>query len=157
MSGSLNPLLFFPSEFLNDAFQTRNVENTRSLVDAKPVAYVGLLCFFLCAAPQGAPNFIVDLCEERMMPDGSVSKSPDLSSGGLSRGDHGENHRHIGAIWDTVHRWDTEKTTPRFFAVDSDGFCLHFEHRKLRELELEDHFPQTFDRFGNGLGYPLVN
>jgi hypothetical protein len=58
-------------------------------------------CFFFCAAPQGAPNFIVDLCEERMMPDGSVSKSPDLSSVGLSRRDHGENHRHIGAIWDT--------------------------------------------------------
>jgi len=58
--------------------------------------------FFFCAAPQGAPNFIVDLCEERMMPDGSVSKSPDLSSGGLSRGDHGENHSHIGAIWDTL-------------------------------------------------------
>ena len=23
-----------------------------------------------------------------------------------------------------IHRWDTEKTTPRFFAVDSDGLCL---------------------------------
>jgi len=99
MSGSLNPLLFFPSEFLNDAFQTMNVENTRSLVDAH--CRMWAVFFFFCAAPQGAPNFIVDLCEERMMPDGSVSKSPDLSSVGLSRRDHGENHRHIGAIWDT--------------------------------------------------------
>ena len=108
----------------------------------KSVPYVGLLCFF-GAAPQGAPNFIVDLCEERMMPDGSVSKSPDLSSGGLF------SWRSWGKpppYWSYLGYTDgiQKKHPPRFFAVDSDGeksSVSVFEHRKLRELELEDHFP----------------
>ena len=105
MSGSLNPnpLLFFPSEFLNDAFQTMNVEHTAWWMRAARRICGPFMCFFFLALPRRVHPTSLWTCARNEWCQMEACRSLLISAAGDFHVEiMGKNHSHIGAIWDTL-------------------------------------------------------